>query len=94
MKLHKILIIGGAGYIGSHVVLALCDQGYDLTVFDNLSTGHKENIDTRAIFIQGDILIDEDLENLFSTSSFISLHIILCIRMVINIFNIILFFRN
>jgi len=34
----QVLVIGGAGYIGSHVVLELCEQGYDVTVFDNLST--------------------------------------------------------
>ena len=34
-----VLVIGGAGYIGSHIVLELCERGYDVTVFDNLSTG-------------------------------------------------------
>ena len=50
-----ILVIGGAGYIGSHIVLELCEQGYNVTVFDNLSTGYKKNIDLRAKFIQGDM---------------------------------------
>ena len=44
----SILVIGGAGYIGSHVVLELCENGYDVTVFDNLSSGHSMNIDKRA----------------------------------------------
>ena len=61
----KVLVIGGAGYIGSHIVLELCEQGYDVTVFDNLSTGYKKNIDTRAKFIQGDILNQNDLSNIF-----------------------------
>ena len=60
-----VLVIGGAGYIGSHIVLELCEQGYDVTVFDNLSTGHKKNIDLRAKFIQGDILNQNDLSNIF-----------------------------
>ena len=61
----SVLVIGGAGYIGSHIVLKLCEQGYDVTVFDNLSTGHKKNIDLRAKFIQGDILNQNDLSNIF-----------------------------
>ena len=60
-----VLVIGGAGYIGSHIVLKLCEQGYDVTVFDNLSSGHKKNIDLRAKFIQGDILNQNDLSNIF-----------------------------
>ena len=60
-----VLVIGGAGYIGSHIVLELCEQGYDVTVFDNLSTGHEKNIDPRARFIQGDINNHNDLSNIF-----------------------------
>tara|TARA_Y100001970_G_scaffold204996_1_gene249623 strand:+ start:16006 stop:16962 length:957 start_codon:yes stop_codon:yes gene_type:complete len=48
----KILVIGGAGYIGSHVTYELCDQGYNVTVLDNLSTGFIENVDKRADFIK------------------------------------------
>ena len=62
----KILVIGGAGYIGSHTVLELCESGNDVTVFDNLSSGHLLNIDSRAEFIQGDILKNDDLENAFN----------------------------
>ena len=61
----KILVIGGAGYIGSHTVLELCEEGEDVTVFDNLSSGHLLNIDSRAEFIQGDILKNEDLKDIF-----------------------------
>ena len=38
----RLLITGGAGYIGSHVVLYALDSGYDVTVFDDLSTGRKK----------------------------------------------------
>ena len=38
----KIIITGGVGYIGSHVVLEALDRGYDVTVFDDLSTGNKK----------------------------------------------------
>ena len=62
---NNILVVGGAGYIGSHVVFELCNNGYNVTVFDNFSTGFNENIDTRANVIRGDILNEYDLSNLF-----------------------------
>jgi UDP-glucose 4-epimerase len=52
----NILVIGGAGYIGSHVVRELLDQGYAVTVFDNLSSGLRENLFPDARFVYGDIL--------------------------------------
>lgn len=61
----KILVTGGAGYIGSHCVLALLEQNFDVIVFDNLSTGHIETINTlkrygNVEFQQGDLQnIDE-----------------------------------
>ena len=61
----EVLVVGGAGYIGSHIVLELCENGYDVTVFDNLSTGHEKNIDQRADFIQGDILNHNELSSIF-----------------------------
>jgi len=62
----NVLVIGGAGYIGSHAVLELCGNGHDVTVFDNLSSGHLLNVDSRAEFIQGDILKNDDLNNVFN----------------------------
>lgn len=56
-----ILVIGGAGYIGSHVVKALLNRGMEVTVFDNLSTGTKLNLFENAGFIQGDILNYEQI---------------------------------
>lgn len=55
-----VLVTGGAGYIGSHMVLALCDGQHDVVVLDNMSTGVDANIDSRAIFVKGDIA-DQDL---------------------------------
>jgi UDP-glucose 4-epimerase len=52
----KVLVIGGAGYIGSHVACALIDAGYQVSVFDNLSSGTKQNIFKEEKFIRGDIL--------------------------------------
>ena len=60
-----VLVIGGAGYIGSHVVLELCERGIPVVVFDNLSSGYKDNIDSRADFIHGDILDQENLKRCF-----------------------------
>jgi len=51
----SILVTGGAGYIGSHMVLALCDAGEQVTVLDNLSTGFRSALDTRATLVEGDI---------------------------------------
>ncbi|MEL1224918.1 MAG: NAD-dependent epimerase/dehydratase family protein, partial [Candidatus Neomarinimicrobiota bacterium] len=49
----KLVIIGGAGYIGSHVVIDALERGYDITVFDDLSRGYKENINENVQFIHG-----------------------------------------
>ena len=68
----QILVTGGAGYIGSHCVLALLKQNFDVVVYDNLSTGHIETIKTlqkygNLIFVQGDLLNNSYLNNLFQT---------------------------
>jgi len=51
----KILVTGGAGFIGSHVTKLLLDRGYQVVVLDNLSHGFAENVDRRAKLIVGDI---------------------------------------
>ncbi len=58
----KILVIGGAGYIGSHVVKALVENNYQPIVFDNLCTGQKQNLFPNCEFIEGDILNIKDLK--------------------------------
>ncbi|MEI7707918.1 MAG: UDP-glucose 4-epimerase GalE [Chlorobium sp.] len=57
----RILVIGGAGYIGSHVARAFLDRGYAVTVFDNFQTGLRENLFTDAAFVHGDIMRPEQL---------------------------------
>ena len=59
----KVLVTGGAGYIGSHIVLALCENGFEVVVLDDLSSGNEKAIDKRAKFIQGSTLNKLDLEN-------------------------------
>ena len=51
----KILVTGGAGFIGSHVVRLLLDAGHQVAVLDNFSHGYKESVDSRAKLLVGDI---------------------------------------
>ncbi|MEE6726887.1 UDP-glucose 4-epimerase GalE [Pediococcus acidilactici] len=51
----SILVVGGAGYIGSHMVKRLIEQGQEVVVVDNLSTGHRKAVDEKARFYEGDI---------------------------------------
>ncbi len=60
----KVLVTGGAGFIGSHLVDALIRQGYQVVVVDNLSTGRPENINPAATFYRVDICSPE-LERIF-----------------------------
>lgn len=62
MANEKILVIGGAGYIGSHVVKALLREDFQVTVYDNLSTGQACNLFQNAEFVEGDILDEPHLE--------------------------------
>lgn len=63
----KILVTGGAGYIGSVCVEDLLNRGHDVTVFDNLTEGHKNAIDRRAKFVQGDLADKPALSDLMAT---------------------------
>jgi len=63
----KVLVIGGAGYIGSHVTRALLDRGHKVTVYDNLSSGCRENLFDEAAFVHGDIM---DIVALSDTMSY------------------------
>ena len=62
----KVLVVGGAGYIGSHVVKELMKAGHKVTVFDNLSSGLLQNLFPENDFIAGDILHLETLDAAFS----------------------------
>lgn len=62
----SILVAGGAGYIGSHMVADLVEKGYDVVVADNLSTGHRAAINPQAKFYQGDIRDRAFLDKIFN----------------------------
>ncbi|EOT42698.1 UDP-glucose 4-epimerase GalE [Enterococcus dispar] len=61
----SILVLGGAGYIGSHAVDQLITKGYDVVVVDNLLTGHRQAIHQAARFYEGDVRDKSFLENVF-----------------------------
>ena len=51
----KLLVLGGAGYIGSHTATELIDNGHEVVVADSLVTGYKEAVPQKAVFYQGDL---------------------------------------
>ncbi|MDZ5758805.1 UDP-glucose 4-epimerase GalE [Carnobacterium maltaromaticum] len=61
-----VLVLGGAGYIGSHAVDQLITKGYDVAVVDNLKTGHKESLPDKSRFYQGDIRDKAFMEDVFT----------------------------
>ena len=63
----SVLVLGGAGYIGSHTVYELIDNGYDVVVADNLSTGHIQAVHPKAKFYKGDIRDKDFLSGLFKS---------------------------
>ena len=54
--MERVLVTGGAGYVGGTAVSMLLDKGYDVTVLDDLTMGHEDAVDPRATFIKGSIL--------------------------------------
>lgn len=61
----SIVVLGGAGYIGSHAVQALINKGEEVVVIDNLLTGHKEAVHKKAKFFEGDIRDKEFMLSVF-----------------------------
>jgi UDP-glucose 4-epimerase len=66
----KILVTGGAGYIGSVVVESLVARGEEVTVLDNLSVGHRAAVDPRARFVRGDLADAEAVRAVLGGDSF------------------------
>jgi len=65
----SVLVVGGAGYIGSHMVKLLGSTGYEVVTFDNLGTGHRDAV-LYGDFVKGDLLNPADLRGLFSRRRF------------------------
>ena len=63
----SILVLGGAGYIGSHMVDRLVEHGTDVVVVDNLVTGHRAAVNSAAKFYQGDLRDADFLNHVFDT---------------------------
>lgn len=68
-----ILVTGGAGYIGSHCVLALLKEGFDVHIFDNFSTGHKETVEAlkkygTLTYSEGDLQNRTDIKKVFENN--------------------------
>ena len=64
----KILVVGGAGYVGSICVELLLDGAHEVAVFDNLTEGHRRAVDDRAAFIEGDLSDREKIEAALSST--------------------------
>jgi UDP-glucose 4-epimerase len=61
-----VIVMGGAGYIGSHAVEMLLGKGYDVAVIDNLVTGHRESLPENVRFYEGDVRDREFMREVFS----------------------------
>lgn len=66
----KILVTGAAGYVGSHCLAGLLNDGHGAVVFDNLSTGHRRAVDDRAELIEGDLSNADLLNQVFERGAF------------------------
>src|SRR2546427_5058105 len=69
----KVLVTGGAGFVGSHVADAYLEAGCEVTVLDDLSTGRRERVPTAARFVQADVRSPE-ARQLLATGGVTPLH--------------------
>ena len=67
----KVVVTGGAGFIGSHLVDALIEEGYDVHVIDNLVNGKKENVNAKAKFHKKDITDLKALQSVFKKADYV-----------------------
>ncbi len=71
MEKKKIIVTGGAGFIGSNLVDALLESGHEVHIIDNLETGKEENINPKAVFHRADIRNYEEIAPAFSGADFV-----------------------
>ena len=69
-----VLVTGGAGYIGSHVVEMLIEEGFSVVVFDNLAAGHRQAVHKDALLVQGDLLNKNDLADPAATQAWLNFY--------------------
>lgn len=90
----KILVTGGAGYVGSHCVRGLCDAGHEITVFDNLRSGHREAVDRRATLAEGDLSDQYAIDRALSSGFDAVMHFAASIDVGESVRNPLAFYRN
>ena len=66
----RVLVTGGAGYVGSHCVRGLCDGGHEVVVYDSLVKGHRDAVDERASLVVGDLADTALLSRTFADNGF------------------------
>ena len=90
----KILVVGGAGYIGSHMVKRLNQAGCDITTLDNLSSGHRDAV-LAGQFIHGDLADRPLLDKIFSANRFDTvMHFASCIQVGESVINPAKYYQN
>src|SRR3989344_3824008 len=67
----KVIVTGGAGFVGSHIVDALIAEGYNVHVIDNLATGSKKNLHPKAVFHKADIRNLKSIALLFKGARYV-----------------------
>lgn len=67
----KVVVTGGAGFIGSNIADVLVDEGYEVHVIDNLSNGKKENVNSKAIFHKADICNLKEITPIFKGAEYV-----------------------
>src|SRR6266576_24871 len=66
----KVLVTGGAGYIGSFMVKRLLDDGHEVVIADSLERGYESSLDSRATFKKGNLLDKDFINDLFSQTTY------------------------
>lgn len=91
----KLLVTGGAGYVGSHCVRDLCGAGHEVVVLDDLSAGHREAVDPRAALVVGDVADRARLDALLTARRFDGvLHFAACLDVAESVRDPLKYYRN
>jgi UDP-glucose 4-epimerase len=91
----RVLVTGGAGYVGSHCLRLLCERGHETVALDNLVTGFAAAVDKRASFVQADVGDEETLSRLFESNGFDAvMHFAASLDVAESVANPLKYFRN